>query len=116
MPDLSDFEKFPQKPQTCPAVGSQSVVACLPVTVCPYAVTGPAVVQCCGEPIVNQCCGHCRGKVNGTCEFTISQKIRVEIPVEFGASVNIGDTFVDCDCPKCDDFGCEFDGKRDKDD
>lgn len=96
-------EKKTQKTQTCPAVGSQTAMVALPVKVCPYSITGPAKIRCCGEPIVLPCSDHCRGKVNGTCEFTISQKIKIEIPVEFGATVNVGDTYVECGCSKCED-------------
>lgn len=100
MPEKNEHEKMPMKPQTCPVVGSQNVEVCLPVAISPFAVTGPAKIQCCGEPLIELCCDHCHGKPNGTCEFTISQKIHVEIPVEFGATVNVGETFVDCDCHK----------------
>lgn len=99
-----DFEeKMPQKTQTCPAVGVQTANVCLPVKVSPFSVTGPARVHCCGEPLVLPHNDHCHGKPNGTCEFTISQKIKVEIPVEFGATVHVGDTFVDCGCSKCEE-------------
>lgn len=100
MSEMFNEEKVPQKPKTCPALGIQNATVCLPVKVSPFAVTGPVKLQCCGEPIVLPSCGHCHGKVNGTCEFTISQKIRVELPVEFGATVNIGETFVECGCAK----------------
>lgn len=82
--------------ETCPLVGSQFVTVCLPVTVSPYVFTGPTTVQCCGEPVVIPGCECCKGEENGVCKFTISQKLRVDVPVEFGASVNIDETFVDC--------------------
>ncbi len=104
MQDISDFGKKPQKPDTCPSVASQMVTACLPVTISPYSVTAPAMIKCCGKPDIQSSCNRCKGKVNDVCEFTISQKIRVEIPVEFGAAVNIGDTYVDCGCVKTDDY------------
>lgn len=88
----------PPATQTCPTVGSQSAAVCLPVTICPYATAGPAAVRCCGKPTVEQCCEHCKGKPGGSCEFTITQVIRVDIPVEFGATVKTGETFVECLC------------------
>lgn len=84
--------------QTCSGVGTQKATVCLPVTVCPYAVAGPADVRCCGEITVIPDCDRCKGTVNGTCEFTISQKIKVDVPVEFGATVKVGDTYVECSC------------------
>lgn len=107
MSEKYEPEKVPQKPQTCPAVGSQTAKVCLPVSISPFAVAGPAKIQCCGEAVVVHCCDHCHGKVNGTCDFTISQKIRVEVPVEFGATVCIGDTHVECECDKEDEHDCE---------
>lgn len=104
-------EKKVQKTKTCPAVGIQTANVSLPVKISPYSVTGPAKLHCCGEPVIIPCNEHCHGRVNGTCEFTISQRIKVEVPVEIGATVNVGDTYVDCICTKCDepkkDCGCK---------
>lgn len=111
MSELFNDENFSSKLKTCPAVGSQVATICLPVEISPHAVTGPAMIKCCGEPEVKPHCNHCRGTKNGKCEFTISQKIRVDIPVEFGASVDIGETFVECDCATADpkDWDCRCD-------
>lgn len=97
----------PPATQTCPAVGSQSAAVCLPVTICPYATTGPATVHCCGKPTVDKCCERCKGKPCGSCEFTITQVIRVDVPVEFGATVKTGETFVECICRDGDGGGKE---------
>ncbi|MDP4153853.1 MAG: hypothetical protein Q8865_10540 [Bacillota bacterium] len=96
MAELIEKDKTPQKAQCCPAVGSQIAKICLPVSTHPYAVTGPISIHCCGDPVIKQSCDHCFGKVNGACDFTISQKIRVDVPVEFGAMVNVGETYVSC--------------------
>ena len=102
MSEMYDPEKV-QKPNVCPVVGKQKVTVCLPVAVNPYAKTGPAKIHCCGDHEIRYGCKFCKGKPNAACEFTISQKLNVELPVEFGATVNVGDTFVDCDCPKEED-------------
>ena len=92
--------------RTCPSVGSQTATVCLPVSVSPYAVAGPAVIHCCGKAEVThdgeRCHGdeHCHGRVNGTCDFIITQTIKIDVPVEFGAKVKVGDTFVECGRPK----------------
>lgn len=93
---MNDDNNTTQNAQACQGVGSQLATVCLPVSIHPYAVTGPAVVSCCGEMMLTPWCDRCRGKVNGCCEFTITQTIKIDIPVEFGATVKVGDTFVEC--------------------
>ena len=108
MPEKAEHKEVPQKQQNCPTVGSQTATVCLPVKVNPFSVAGPPKIECCGEPRVMPACDHCHGKINGACEFTISQKIRVEIPVQFGATVDLGNTYVDCERAKGekDEHGC----------
>ena len=80
----------------CPAVGYQKVGVCVPVTVTPFAHAKEIKMKCCGKPVVSTCSCPCTGKKNGICTFTISQTICVEVPIEFGANVQVGDTYVDC--------------------
>lgn len=93
--------------QTCPSVGYQTVSVCVPVTVTPFAHTNPTSTHCCGDAIVTSGNTPCPGSRNGTCSFTISQTLCVEVPVEFGASASVGDTYVNCigasseDCTDC---------------
>lgn len=96
--------------KTCPAVGYQKVSVCVPVTVTPFANAGHTKTKCCGDPTVIPNAESCEGKKNGVCSFTINQTICVEVPVEFGAKANVGDTFVNClgassedICRKCDE-------------
>lgn len=91
-------ETSSQKLPACPAVGSQTATICLPVSIKPYAITGSAKLECCGKPVIAPACKTCHGIPNGKCDFTISQTIRIDLPVEFGATVTTGDTFVDCYC------------------
>jgi hypothetical protein len=84
------------EPQTCPAVGYQSVSVCVPVTIEPFADAGPTITRCLGEPVVKPGDSMCKGKKKGTCTFTISQDICVEVPINFGAKTTVGDTYVDC--------------------
>lgn len=95
--------------QTCPAVGYQSASICVPVTVTPFAQTGVTVTKCCGSPVVTPGRDTCGGMRNGSCFFTISQDICVAVPVEFGATATVGDTYVNCNgaseldiCTGCD--------------
>lgn len=103
-------ESMSPSSQTCPTIGSQSATVCLPVSISPYAVTGPATVKCRGSAVINNTCQECTGKVNGKCDFIISQKIQIDLPVEFGATVKVGDTYVDCECSPCKDLCPEDDG------
>ncbi len=82
--------------KTCPAVGYQKISICVPVTVAPFAKTGKTITKCCGDAVVTPGEKPCAGKKNGVCTFTISQTICVEVPVEFGAMSEVGDTYVDC--------------------
>lgn len=94
--------------EICPAIGFQSVNVCVPVEVTPFAKAGNVKVSCFGEPVISKDCKKCKGEKNGSCSFTISQTLCVEVPVCFGANTWIGDTFVCCGS-ECDDFDCECD-------
>lgn len=78
----------------CRVTASQLVNVCVPVTIKPFAFTGPAHTICCGPATVSDTA--CSGTLNGTCTFYVSQQICVEVPVSFGASATPGRTFVDC--------------------
>jgi hypothetical protein len=92
-----DIQLRNEEPQTCPATGYQSVSVCVPVTVEPFASPGTTVTKCCGDPIVRMGADAiCQGVRNGSCSFTITQDICVEVPVLFGARTVVGDTFVAC--------------------
>ena len=94
--------------QTCPAVGYQSASICVPVTVSPFAKAGNTFTKCCGTPVVVPGKITCDGERNGSCVFTIAQDICVSVPVEFGATATVGDTFVSCNSASADDIctGC----------
>lgn len=82
--------------KTCPATAFQSSKVCVPVSVKPFAKTGTTKTKCCGDPNVVPDTKICSGTKNGECTFTISQIICVEVPVEFGAKAEVGDTYVEC--------------------
>ncbi len=82
---------------TCPTTAFQLVDVCVPVTVIPFAHAGTPKTLCCGEARVNPGKDECCGRPNGTCTFTLSQKICVEIPVVFGAKAVVGATSVECE-------------------
>lgn len=119
------------EPQTCPAVGYQSVSVCAPVTVAPFAKPGQTVTTCCGNPVVQPGNKPCGGVKNGVCAFTITQTLCIKVPVVFGANTDVGDPFVDCKgasnaniCLNCgkmnededEDEDCDDDDEDDDDD
>lgn len=82
----------------CSAVGYQDVDVCIPVTIKPFGEAGNAKTQCLGRPVVSAGCDLCQGKKDGVCKFTISQRLRVEVPVIFGARAEVGEATVECGC------------------
>ena len=81
--------------RTCPTVSTHYTTVSVPVSIVPFANPGTVAIKCCGEPEI--CEGtDPAGEVNGCCRFTISQTMRVEIPLVFGASVLMGETYVEC--------------------
>ncbi len=82
----------------CSAVGFQDVNVCIPITIKPFGEAGNAKTQCLGRPVVVAGCDKCQGKPGDVCKFTISQKLRVEVPVIFGARAEVGEASVDCGC------------------
>lgn len=82
----------------CSAVGYQDVNVCIPVTIKPFGEVGNAKTKCIGKAVVAQGCSRCPGKPGEVCKFTISQKLRVEVPVIFGARAEAGEASVDCGC------------------
>ena len=70
----------------------------------PYAIPGVASTTCCGEPVVTP--GRtCSGSSGTVCEFTVTQKLCVAIPISFGARISTGTAVVSCGTPtetECD--------------
>ena len=79
-----EYEKgYGHRPEFCPALGFQDVKVKL---------------ECLGKPIIRKGTTHCEGKHKETCKFTISQKMRIEVPVAFSAKTEVGPAMVDCKC------------------
>lgn len=80
----------------CSAVGYQDVNVCIPVTIRTFGEAGNAKTQCLGRAIISSGCDKCQGKPNNSCKFTISQKLRIEVPVIFGARAEVGEASTSC--------------------
>lgn len=107
-----EYEKsYIPRPEMCPVMGTQDVLIGVPVEVKPFAEVGRVKSECIGKPIINRGSLICEGKPRETCKFTISQRMRIEVPVAFGAKTQVGQARVDCKCSDkheepCDGEGC----------
>lgn len=79
----------------CETVASLPMRISTPVTVVPHIRQLPANISCCGEPTLTPI-SSCRG---GICSFVITQYLCVEIPIEIGATANIGKPQSQCVIP-----------------
>ena len=90
----------------CTVKASREMEVCMPVAVTPFAKVGVIKVKCCEKPTFED--GLTCGKTKNTnCNFTIKQKVCVELPVEFGAKVTPGDANVECGKASSADEGCK---------
>ncbi len=107
-----EYEKsYIPRPEMCPVMGTQEVLIGVPVEVKPFAEVGRVKTKCIGGPIIKRGSLSCEGKPRETCKFTISQKMRIEVPVAFGAKTQVGQARVDCNCSEeshepCGGEGC----------
>ena len=83
-------------PTPCETTAFQTATVCVPVTVTPFAIAGTPTTFCCGDAIITQGPATCKGTVNGSCTFTITQNICISIPVLFGATATVGAPSVEC--------------------
>ena len=82
--------------EVCPALGYQDVNVGVPVEVKPYAKIGKNKTECVSKPVIERGPKVFEGRPKETCKFTISQKIRVEVPVIFGAKIEVGEARINC--------------------
>ncbi len=82
--------------EVCPALGFQDVKVGVPVEIRPFAKVGRVKTDCIGKPVIERDGKPCEGRPKEVCKFTISQKIRVEVPVIFGAKTEVGEAVIDC--------------------
>lgn len=70
----------------------------IPVTIKPFGKIGNAKTQCLESSVVFDKEADCARNTDNYCRLIITQKLRVEIPVVFGANVEAADAFIDCPC------------------
>jgi len=94
----------------CSVNAFQELDICVPVTIEPFVTLGDPVVECIDDPCITPVACHSWNR-NGTCKFTVSQKLCVMVPIEFKATASSGTTSVCCgdasdeDCQECDENG-----------
>jgi uncharacterized repeat protein (TIGR01451 family) len=89
----------------CAVEGEQMIDICLPVSVRPFANVGNVTTRCCGPAVITPGTAVCPGIPGGRCDFVISQRVCVNVPVEFGAAVQPGVPHSLCteeDCSSCE--------------
>lgn len=113
---MFDDEKlnYPIPGDDCKSIIEKFLTLCLPVTTTPCVKFGKIKTECCGNPIVSakkheKCCDEMN---NGSCYFTIIQKMKVEIPVDFSANTTFDNLFVDCEFKHDQCSFDAFEGKK----
>lgn len=96
----------------CEVNAFQELDVCVPITIEPYVNISEAVVECIEDPCIVPV--PCRTwNKNGTCKFTIAQKLCVMVPIEFKATASSGPTSVICgdvSDEECPSYDCEENG------
>lgn len=100
--------------EVCPALGYQDVSVGVPVEVKPFAKVGKIKTECISKPIIERGCKTPEGHIKEVCKFVISQKLRVEVPVMFGAKVEVGDARINCKHGGCPCEGSKENTSEDK--
>lgn len=90
-------------PGECETTTYQTATVCAPVTVIPLAAPGTIITTCCGEPDVKS--GKECPSGAPQCQFTVSQRVCIEIPIKFGAKTQVGSPSISCGEP--DTEGCQ---------
>lgn len=82
---------------TCPVNAIHETTACVPISISPFAETEQISIENVGTPVIN-CGGEpCCGIVNGRFDFTISQTMKINIPIVFGADIVVGEAHIQND-------------------
>ncbi len=100
MDTINEFVKAPEScscdGKSCTKVSYQSADISVPIEIKPDVTVGCIEVECCGEPVVKR-----EGGCHDACEFVLTQKINVKIPLKYDVYTRVGDSIVDCGVPYC---------------
>ena len=115
----SGFEKFDKfvLDECCPAKAFEEVDVTVPVEVRAFSKVRDVELKCMGPATVKKCCEETPGCPGAVSKFTICQKMRVEVPVEFTAECSVGQGHVcfdhHVDARGFDHCGCECEHEHD---
>ncbi|MCC8042622.1 MAG: hypothetical protein LIO69_03805 [Oscillospiraceae bacterium] len=100
--DTKSDDLFP-KPCQC-ADGECTKVICkeaeitVPIELMPTASVNDISMECCSDPVV--ICSQCG--CDDSCQLSITQKIKIKIPITYRLNTCIGKSEINCLCEKCD--------------
>ncbi|MFI3175937.1 MAG: hypothetical protein R3Y67_00415 [Eubacteriales bacterium] len=84
----------------------QSSELSVPVKIRPFAQIGRITTACYGAPVITPG-SDCQGDCDQVCEFVITQKLCVELPIRFGADVKTKAPRVQCGCMTESECDCK---------
>ena len=87
------IEKFIHEGR-CPAKVHEEAIVTVPCAFRARSEVGDVTIKCVGEPIVTMNSNFAPGCVGKESKFTISQKLRVDIPILFIAEADVGEGHV----------------------
>ena len=87
-------EKFRME-NGCPAKACEEVTVTVPITVSACSEVGDVTLQCMGHAVITRNDDDPPGCPCAVSKFTISQKMRVDIPIIFFAEADVGEGHVD---------------------
>ena len=110
--DSATMNKHDRHEGGCPARVFEEARVTVPFTVRAFADVDDVDVRCKGKPEIRFNCDETPGEPGKVSRFTVSQRLRVDIPIEFRADADVGEAHVDFDLH--DDEDCN--GRDDDDD
>lgn len=92
----TNIRDTPCNESSCDTTAVHEIDVCVPITVEPCVDLGEAFIDCIEEPsFIPMSCGGWNYK-KGKCKFTICQKLRIMIPIEFDVEAWDGPLMVNC--------------------
>jgi hypothetical protein len=93
MKNVDKFERFALN-GGCSSSTNEDISVSVPVSIRANCNVGNVDIDRVGPATIDRCCDTC-GRPNAVDKFVVTQRIRVEIPLEFGAECDVGQSFVD---------------------
>ena len=88
----------------CPAHAFEEAIVTVPITVSARSEVGEVEFSCIGPCVIRRNSTVTPGCPGAVSRFTVSQKLRVDIPLAFSIDADVGEGHVDFDFDKHDDL------------